>query len=149
MQTPQAYELAIKQALLKKVVEVHDIFAVPDYTKILKDCGDKEFTNYAKGKDTQHQFIFEAVDVSEHFPFGVKLTYRAYSQDVVYEIVKKKSNPVDAYQTPSCPTLDCGSIVTVEECHVETYPKAFVVDGVTVPAGKAFFCYIFGSALTH
>ena len=50
---------------------------------------------YAKGHWTQLQFIFESVDVSEHFSFGIKLTYRGYSQSKVIEIVPNKESVTD------------------------------------------------------
>lgn len=46
--------------------------------------------SYAKNEDTQLQFIFEAVPVSNLFPYGAKVTYRAFSCDTVYEIVESK-----------------------------------------------------------
>lgn len=91
-------------------------------------CGDKEFQNYAKQKHTQHQIIFEAVQVDEFFPFGVKVSYRAYSQDDVFELVK---------------TSDSGNSVSVQLCKVSTFPKETKVSrnetssnkDVTIPAG--------------
>ena len=47
---------------------------------------DKNFKNYKNKEDTQHQFIFKAVPVSEKFPNGVMMQYRAYCRDEVIEI---------------------------------------------------------------
>lgn len=44
--------------------------------------------SYSKNEDTQLQFIFDAVPVSNEFPYGSRMTYRAYSCDVVYEIAE-------------------------------------------------------------
>jgi hypothetical protein len=51
-----------------------------------------EFTGFArmhKDIQTQHQWKFYAVPVSEFFPLGCKTTYRAYSADQVVEFVKQ------------------------------------------------------------
>lgn len=50
--------------------------------------------SYAKNEDTQLQFIFEAVPVSNDFPYGAKMTYRAYSCDIVYEIKECLDNGI-------------------------------------------------------
>lgn len=139
MDTPQAYEAAIRKAIQKKAVDVRDIFLVPDYCEILHACGDKKFSDYAKGKSTQHQFIFEAVNVTEDFPFGVKVTYRAYSRDTVNEIVKNDTSDWDDQEF----CANGGNpLVTVQECHVETFPKGFVIDDVTVPEGTISLLFI-------
>ena len=73
-----------KEALystFKSKVEVEDIFVVPDYSTILSECGDPNLSCYAKGENTQLQFTFVAVDVSNDYPTGVKVNYRAYSSD--------------------------------------------------------------------
>ena len=54
---------------------------------------DPAFANYSKGNNTQLQFIFEAVIPTEHFPHGVKTTYRAYSSDLVVKILENESSP--------------------------------------------------------
>lgn len=99
-------------SIRKKHVEVVDLFVIPDYSEILMACGDPKFGGYAKGANTQHQFIFQAVEPHEtHYPYGVKVTYRAYSRDEVYEIVNGK-NP--KYEEMNIyPRL----------CLVETFPK--------------------------
>lgn len=108
-------------------MEVHDIFVVPDYAMILNECGDNSFNTYSKGANTQHQFIFEAVETSEYFPLGVKVSYRAYSQDSVFEIVTDNNGTGEA-------------TVTVQECQVSTFPKEKkLVQGsqtTMIPAGE-------------
>lgn len=74
-------------------VDVADVFLVPNYSKMLKNCGDKKFSDYAKSEHTQLQFTFESVPVSVHFPTGVKVLYRAFSSDEVV-ILKEEQNPV-------------------------------------------------------
>jgi hypothetical protein len=49
--------------------------------------------SYAKEDETQLQWIFEHCDISEHFPMGVKTTYRAFAQDEVVEIVRSPFPP--------------------------------------------------------
>lgn len=89
-----------------------DLFLIPDYSKILLACGDPRFEDYAKGVKTQHQFIFEAVEPQEIlFPYGVKVTYRAYSRDEVYEIVNG--------QNPKFEEMN----VYPRLCLVDTFPK--------------------------
>jgi hypothetical protein len=43
--------------------------------------------------NAQLQFIFESCEVSDHFPLGVKTTYRAYAADSVVELWNKDSIP--------------------------------------------------------
>jgi len=87
--TPQAYAGGIVSAFKNKSqVAVSDVWVVPDYDVLVKPHMDKAFSRYAKTKWTQLQFRFEAVDVSENFPLGVKTTYRRYAKDNVPEIVE-------------------------------------------------------------
>lgn len=87
---------------------------MPDYTKILEVCGDPSFGRYAKEELTQHQFTFDAVEVSEHFPFGVKVMYRAYSRDKVIELVKgQHPNYKDVYV--SARSVDVTSFPKLED----------------------------------
>lgn len=69
-------------------MEVEDIFVVPDYKTMLDEIGDANFSNYAKKEEAQLQFILTAVDVSQDYPTGVKVNYRAYSRDSVIEIAR-------------------------------------------------------------
>ena len=72
---------------------VIDIYAVPDYDFHLRPCIDKKFGRYAKEEVTQLQFIFEAVEPNNFFPFGVKSTYRSYCNNKVVEIVEDNHYP--------------------------------------------------------
>jgi len=92
--SPQAYEEILMKALReRKNVKIVDLFVVPDYLKYLQPFIDPEFANYSKGKNTQLQFIFEAVVPEDHFPHGVKTTYRAYASDNVVKILENESSP--------------------------------------------------------
>ena len=41
---------------------------------------------------TQHQWRFEAVEESQDFPTGCKTTFKAYSSNMVYELVKQSKD---------------------------------------------------------
>ena len=108
--TPQDYE-----AELRKVFEsgslkfdVKDVFLTPDYASWLEPHIDSKLSRWTKELFTQLQWSFTPTERSEHFPTGVKVMYvihpmicvihvgtdnryRAYSSDVVIEILK--SNP--------------------------------------------------------
>jgi hypothetical protein len=146
LKTPDEYKNAILACIRKKQVEVHDIFVVPDYSKILHACSDEKFGNYAKGISTQHQFIFEAVEVhSFNFPKGVKVSYRAYSQDEVHEIIVG----------PNGATNDNENVIA-QICTVSTFPEERKVkvssgskeDTVTVPAGICICTVLQSNLLT-
>jgi len=86
--TPQQYATDIQDAFPGMKVYVEDIFAVPDYNLLMRKHM-LHFSGFAKKRKTQHQFIFDSVSPNElNFPHGVKITYRKYSQDEVYEIEK-------------------------------------------------------------
>jgi hypothetical protein len=72
------------------------------------------FVSCYKEEETQLQWTFERVPASEHFPLGVKTTYRAWVQDEVIEIVKSP-DPPDTYE---------GRIVGLNaiKTHVVQYP---------------------------
>jgi len=90
--TPQSYTQALKECLKRKreeeFLEIKDIIVIPDYEKHFQGCWDKKFGHYAKGVNTQHQFIFESVPTSTLFPLGCKTTYRAFSSDEVVELIE-------------------------------------------------------------
>jgi hypothetical protein len=77
--SPQQYEEQLLRSIQQTGMhsQVYDIFVVPDYMLYLGDYIDKNFGCYAKEENTKHQFIFEAVDVSDEFPCGCRTTYRA------------------------------------------------------------------------
>jgi len=122
--TPQAYETLITKALSKpnRPVKVVDIFVVPDYKSLLDEFVCDNLSNYMKEEEeTQLQFIFESVHVSEDYPFGVKVQYRVYCAEDIIEIwegegenfpngfqpvqVEVKSYPVDVIK--ALPTEEC------------------------------------------
>jgi hypothetical protein len=71
--------------------------------------------SYAKEEETQLQWKFVQVDVSEFFPMGVKTTYRAFAQDEVVEIVK----------SPFPPDTFSGQIIGLKaiKTEVHDYPR--------------------------
>ena len=97
--SPQDYVKVIHGCYGDKLpIFVQDIWVVPNYKNLIKPYMDKKFGRYAKTvKDknwTQLQFKFEAIEPSEHFPLGVKTTYRRYCADEVVEIIKTSENHV-------------------------------------------------------
>lgn len=99
---------------------------MPNYSEILNSCGDNKLSCYSKGRNTQHQFTFEAVVPNEYFPYGVKVTYRAYSRSEVYEIVKEANNNPE------------GINLSPQLCYVDSFPKAkaATANSPAVPEGK-------------
>lgn len=91
--------------------KVEDVYILPDYEKYLEPCCDKKFGNYCKQLKTQHQIIFEHVTPNDQFPHGCKITYRAYSQDKVIEMVEERNTEVPGI-----------NIVPVQVSPVPTYP---------------------------
>jgi len=94
--TPQAYEDAIIKALNKSddslPVLVKDLFVIPNYKEFFAKCVDKNFGCAYKSENSKLQFILEAVEPDIlKYPFGVKLTYRRYTQDL-YPLLKVDSN---------------------------------------------------------
>ena len=81
--------------------EVVDLFATPDYDKLLRPLIDKNFGRYAKrfGSNdwTVLEFTVEGIEDIEllkYFPAGVKTTYRPYAADNVLRIVKDSKAPL-------------------------------------------------------
>ena len=73
----------------KLKASVKDLYIIADFTSFFEKSIDQYFESYCKEEDTQHQFQFDAVDISTDFPFGCRTMYRAYSSDKVIEFVKK------------------------------------------------------------
>ena len=123
--TPGEFARLICEALKRKVkVNVVDVFAVPDYVSLFKDCIDARLSRFSKEEWAQLQFIFEADADSS---MGVKTTYRAYAQDSFIEIVED-----DAVEQQSA----CGLIP--QECIVKNRPlpgEAPVVVLTKMPSG--------------
>lgn len=112
MLTPQDYYHGLKN-VLKHTPDaiIKDLFVVPDYDKYFDGCADTKFGSYCKKEYSQLQFTFEAVDISDDFPLGCRITYRAYSKDTVIEICQ--------VETPTMPGIN----LKPQECHVRTYPE--------------------------
>jgi hypothetical protein len=88
--TPSQFEAAIQKAFQKlQDVKVINIHAVPNYSKYIDGYCDSDIGRFAKEDWTQLQMTFERVSDDERYrhPLGVKLTYKAYDQDEVIEIV--------------------------------------------------------------
>lgn len=110
---------------------VIDLFVVPDYTTIFRNCGDNKFARYCKGEQTQHQFIMEAVPVCAEFPLGCKTTYRAYASDKVMELVKGEN--------------DKFADITVypRQCEVLTYPLAEPENNISAGLKILYFGFLY------
>ena len=99
--TPDEYKAAIEEAFgaesSKLKCKVVDVFVVPNYQAFFAPAIDPHFGRTHKMEWTQHQYRFEAVTISDHFPNGVKFTYRKFSCDKVVVIDKK---PIINCRTP-------------------------------------------------
>lgn len=109
-----------------RTAKVVDLYVVPDYVAAITPSIDPRFESYCKGDTTQLQFIFEAVDPCEDFPFGCKVTYRAFSADEVVSI-----RP-DATETVK---------MKAKVCKVYIYPEKTndVVNGVNISAPEGMY----------
>jgi hypothetical protein len=109
--SPQEYKEWIIKATdsAEMKTSVIDVFVLPDYESYLKPHIDKHFGLFAKEEHTKHQFTFEAVDISPHFPCGCKTTYRAFCRDQVVKIIENEA-------------AMCG--IEAINCHVTTEPSA-------------------------
>ena len=92
--TPQEYKTKVEAKFgdtsagrLKARVE--DVFVVPDYEAFFKKDFDKDFGHTHKNEFTQLQWRFVAVDISDLFPCGAKVTYQKFSNEQVTIIEKK------------------------------------------------------------
>eukprot|EP01031_Cornospumella_fuschlensis_P025170 gene25170-30398_t len=72
-------------------VKVKDVSVVPNFQAVVEGCVDANLSKLHKEEYTQHQFRFEAVTPSSDFPFGCKVTYRAYSSDYAIELRHRSS----------------------------------------------------------
>ena len=68
---------------------VEDIWVVPDYTTFFHSSIDSNLSQLHKRDNTQHQWRFEAVTISEYHPTGAKAMYRKYCSDKVIIIEKR------------------------------------------------------------
>ena len=87
--TPQQYKAKLEEIFASSRIKckVVDVFAVPDYHEWLERHIDSEFGKCHKGVQTMHQWQFEKVTTSVHFPMGVKTSHKLFSADTAYEIV--------------------------------------------------------------
>jgi hypothetical protein len=122
--TPQQYNTKIINSLStkKRECEVIDVFAVPDFKKLLDDYVDPSFRAQSKCEKTQLQWSFEACTPDDYFKNGVKVFYRAYCADEVCQIIEDN-------------TKQCG--VEAKVCDVFDFPvrdekDGILVDGMTV-----------------
>ena len=70
--------------------EVYDlVVCIPDYKQFYDPYLDGKLADYARLEHTQHQWKFEAVEISQWFPLGAKTCYRAYSTNCVVVFEKK------------------------------------------------------------
>jgi hypothetical protein len=74
-----------------KSVDVIDIWAVPNYQAYFDGYINPDLGSYAKGKWSQLQIFFEAVDMCEKYPMGVKVSHRAFASDTV-KLLKRLPN---------------------------------------------------------
>jgi len=141
--TPQQYKSALEKCLKKKdsnnFIEVIDLFAIPDYVNYFEDCLDPKFSRYCKEEQTQHQFIFEKVELTEQFPCGVKTTYRAYSADSVIEIIDDENEELKVkvrnVQVNTFPTAEANQCGTNGMYIMQSFPKYKLLQSVPFPKG--------------
>lgn len=84
---------------------------------------DPKFERYCKNEWTQLQWTVDAVEPCADFPCGVKTTYRMYSSDTVFEILKDENHDIGFSE---------------REVEVRTYPEAKPIaddNGPARPAG--------------
>ena len=91
-ETLDMYKEGVESAFREEgglVGKLFDVVVVPNYQEFLENCIDSKLKRLHKEINTQHQWRFETVIPSQHFPTGCKTTYRAYSSDAVVEFIKK------------------------------------------------------------
>jgi len=112
-ETLQMYKDEIEKCFTESALnaKVKDIMIVPNYQSFLEKCIDKKLARLHKDIQTQHQWRFEALKPSVHFPLGCKTTFRAYSSEKVVEFVKKPKlqciSPIGQYTGLEATTLYC------------------------------------------
>lgn len=90
-ETLELYKQMIEEALGSDALSasVVDIMVVPNYVAFLKNSIDSQLARLHHNTHTQHQWRFQAVVPSAHFPLGCKTLYRAYASKTVIEFVVK------------------------------------------------------------
>jgi hypothetical protein len=99
-----------------------DVFAIPDFKKLLDPFVDPTLKACTKSEKTQLQWIFEAVTPDEYFTHGVRVFYRAYAANEVCEIIED-------------PSARCG--VRAKKVDIFNFPmkneaKGVMVDGMKI-----------------
>ena len=84
--TPQGYRRILSESLRKRNIDVIvvDVMCVPNYRLYMNEYIDPKLARWDKEKWTELQWSFEAVEKSDLYPHGVKVTYRKYSADEVF-----------------------------------------------------------------
>ena len=133
-ETLQQYkELILTQLAQSKLnPSMVDVMVVPDFESWLEPCIDSKLSRMHKEIYTQHQWRFEAVTPDQHFPFGCKTMFRAYSSDKVVEIYKEVAG--------IC-TSEMGKTIGLEArtVFVKWYPSATDDDANTRPGIEGFY----------
>ncbi len=120
--TPQTYAKLLAMACKnkEKSVDVIDIWTVPDYQSYFEKFINSDLGSYAKGKWSQLQIFFEAVDMCEKYPMGVKVSHRAFSAGRVKLLKKLRtadSNKEDKQFKEMFESLEKEVIADVSETH--------------------------------
>ncbi|NNN21103.1 MAG: hypothetical protein HKL80_03770 [Acidimicrobiales bacterium] len=117
IETVDKYKTLIEDKLGKSrlKVSIEDVMIIPAYSQFLEDSIG-ELKHLHKEEETQHQWLFAAVEPSLNFPHGVKVTYRAYCSEKVIEL---NLHPKEQCVTPM------GIITGLEPTtvHVRWYPS--------------------------
>ena len=75
-----------------EIVNVEEVFIVPEYDVALESSIDPKLSNCFKMEYTQHIWKFTKISKSAHFPLGVKCMYRAYAADEIPELIQVQSD---------------------------------------------------------
>jgi len=82
------------EGLFMGTVSVTNLTAIMDYAAYFKPLTDPKFARMHKTELTQLVWWFQAVDVCDLFPSGVKVLYRAHAADQIIELKDREgSNP--------------------------------------------------------
>jgi hypothetical protein len=103
---PSHHQSQIETAFTNQVVDFRDVMVLPDYMKWLDSaCQKSELSaikNFAKGDHGQLLWRFQAVDVCDDFPLGVKTQYRMYAIDTFWDIREAKELDLKNEYKPKC-----------------------------------------------
>jgi hypothetical protein len=117
--SPLQYRNRIVKALssARHLCEVVDVFAVPDFKSLLDRYIDTAFVPQVKKEKSQLQWNFEAVTPDMYFPNGVRVFYRAFAAEQVFEIINDKTKQCNCH---------------AKRCDVFDYPMKDVKSGIHV-----------------